>query len=131
MTRVKRLALVVILLHLLVVAAHGRAHRILFISLTPHQEIFVLVAVLLGPLVAALLLISRAPRAGAWLLLLSMAASLAFGAYYHFLAVGPDNVVSVSPGGWGRIFQVTAVLLSLFEALSVGAGIALLRKAAS
>ncbi len=131
MTRVKRLALVVILLHLLVVAAHGRAHRILFISLTPHQKIFVLVAVLLGPLVAALLLISRAPRAGAWLLLLSIAASLAFGAYHHFLAVGPDNIGSVASSGWGRIFQVTAVLLSLFEALGVGASIALLRKSAS
>ena len=131
MTRVKRLALVVILIHLLVVAVHGRAHRILLISLTPNQDIFVLVAFLLGPLVAALLLISRAPRTGAWLLLLSMAASLAFGAYYHFLAMGPDNIRSVSSGGWGGVFQASAVLLFLFEALGIGVGIALLRKTTS
>ncbi len=128
MTRVKRLALVVILLHLLVVAVHGRAHRVLLISLTPNQDILVLLLFLLGPLVAALLLISRASRAGAWLLLLSMAASLAFGGYYHFLAAGPDNVGSVFPGGWGRVFQASAVLLILSEALGVGASIALLRK---
>lgn len=131
MTRLKRFALLVILVHLLVVAVHGRAHRYLIIPLTRTQEIFILAAVLLGPLVAALLLISRAPRAGAWLLLLSMAASLAFGAYYHFLAIGPDNVASVSSIGWGRVFQASSVLLVLIEALGVGAGVALLRKPAS
>ncbi len=131
MTRVKKLTLVVILVHLLLVAVHGRAHRHLLISLTHAQEIFILAGVLLGPLVAALLLVSRAPRAGAWLLLLSMAASLAFGAYYHFLAIGPDNIRSVSSGSWGRVFQASAVLLILSEALGVGASIALLRKPAS
>jgi hypothetical protein len=131
MTRLKRFALLLILAHLLVVAVHGRAHRQLTIPLTRTQEIFILAAVLLGPLVAALLLISRAPRAGAWLLLLSMAASLAFGAYYHFLAIGSDNVASVSSIGWGRIFQASSVLLVLIEALGMGAGIALLRKPVS
>lgn len=131
MTRLKRFALLLILVHLLVVAVHGRAHRHLIIPLTRTQEIFILAAVLLGPLVAALLLISRAPRAGAWLLLLSMAASLAFGAYYHFLAIGSDNVASVSSIGWGRIFQASSVLLVLIEALGMGTGIALLRKPAS
>jgi hypothetical protein len=76
-------------------------------------------------------LISRAPRAGAWLLLLSMAASLAFGAYYHFLAIGPDNVGSISSGSWGTVFLASSVLLVLIEALGVGAGIALLRKPVS
>ena len=131
MTRVKRFALLVVLAHLLVVAVHGRAHRHLIIPLTRAQEIFILAAVLLGPLVAVLLLVSRAPRAGAWLLLLSLAASLAFGAYHHFLAIGPDNVGNVSSSGWGRVFQASSVLLVLIEALGVGAGIALLRESKS
>lgn len=131
MTRLKRFALLVILAHLLVVAIHGRAHRQLIVPLTRTQEIFILAAVLLGPLVAALLLISRAPRFGAWLLLLSMAASLAFGAYYHFLVTGPDNVGSISAGNWGTVFLASSVLLVLIEALGVGAGVALLRKPAN
>jgi len=49
--------------------------------------------------------------AGAWLLLGSMAGSLAFKFAYHFLIPGPDNVFTLEPGAWLAPFWVSTVLL--------------------
>ncbi len=69
----------------------------------------------LAPLVAMVLLWTRLARAGAILLLVSMAASLVFGAYYHFLLAGPDNVLHLPIGSAQTSFQLTAVLLVITE----------------
>lgn len=53
------------------------------------------------------------------MLLLSMAGSLLFGGFYHFIAAGPDNVASLTTHPWTHTFQLTAWLLALTEAAGV------------
>ncbi len=120
-------AIGVILIHLGVIAVHGRAHSLLHISLTHLQQVFVFVVILAGPLLAGILLLFKAQRAAAVLLLLSMVGSLAFGAYNHFVVTGADNALHVAPGTWGTAFQITSILLVVTETLGCWAGIALLR----
>jgi len=122
-----RFAIGVILVHLGVIAVHGRAHSLLHISLTHLQQVFVLVVILAGPLLAGILLLFKAQRAAAVLLLLSMVGSLAFGTYNHFVVTGADNALHVAPGTWGTAFQITSILLVVTETLGCWAGIALLR----
>ena len=111
MIRKTQFALSVILVHLAVSVIHGRAHDFLQISLTRVQQIFVFAVILGGPLLAGILLLCKARRAGALLLLFSMAGSLVFGAYYHFVAESADNALHVAPGPWGTTFQITSILL--------------------
>jgi hypothetical protein len=73
------------------------------------------------PLVAVVLLWRRSAL-GFPLLFGSMLGSLLFGAYYHFIAAGADNVASLPPHAWALPFQVTAVLLALTEAAGVVVG---------
>jgi hypothetical protein len=54
-----------------------------------------------------------------------MAGALVFGVYYHFILPGPDHVTHISlPVSLDMrdIFDVSAVLLALFECLGVLAG---------
>ncbi len=119
-----RFAIGVILAHAAIVMAHGAAHLHLIISLSSSQRLFVNVVIVIAPLVAAILLWRRFLRAGALLLTISMAGSLAFGVYYHFVLSGPDNVSSMPQGTWGIVFQVSAVLLALTEGMGCAGGIA-------
>lgn len=50
-----------------------------------------------------------------------MAASLAFGVYFHFLVQNPDNVLAVT-GSWHGPFFLTAVLVAVAGAAGVVAG---------
>jgi hypothetical protein len=120
-------ALAVILVHLGIALLHGGAHKNLLIGLSISQEVFVWTVIIAAPLIAALLLLLKLRRAGGYFLLLSMAGSLVFGAWNHFLARGADNIASTPPNGWGLAFRVTASLLFLTEALGCGLGIGLLR----
>jgi hypothetical protein len=107
----------IVLAHLAVNVVHGLAHAKLHVGLTRGQIDFIVAVILLGPILAMILLWTRLRRAGAWLLLVSMAGSFVFGAYYHFLLNSPDNVSHVSAGSYRMAFQITAVLLALTEAL--------------
>jgi hypothetical protein len=118
----------VVVAHLGVSLLHRQAHIHLQIMLTRNQWLFVLAVITLAPPVAAILLWTRLRRVAAWLLLLSMLGSFVFGAYYHFVAVSPDNVSQVPPGAWGTRFQLSAVLLAVVEGLGCGVGIWALRQ---
>src|SRR5260370_28940070 len=88
----------VVLAHLLVNIIHGAAHRELHVELDPAAMLFVISVILLCPLIAVVLLwVSQKPL-GLALLALSMAASLIFGLYKHFVLIGPDHVGEQSPG---------------------------------
>jgi hypothetical protein len=106
---------VIVAAHLAVSLFHRTAHEHLHIGLSPIQTSFVVIVILIGPLVAAALLWTRWPRAGALLLALSMAGSLAFGVYYHFVEISPDHVSQVPEETWGTVFRATAVLLAMLE----------------
>jgi hypothetical protein len=126
-SRKGKFALAIILVHLGIAVLHGSAHKNLFIGLSVSQEFFVWTVIIAAPLIAAILLLVRMRRAGGLFLFLSMAGSIVFGAWNHFLMQGADNIASSPPTGWGLAFRVTASLLFLTEGLGCALGISLLQ----
>jgi len=98
-------------------------------SLPVWQLTYIAVVVYAAPMVAAVLLWTRFRRSGAWLLVASMAGSLALGLLYHFLVPGPDNVFTQPPEPWRAAFVVTALLLSLLQAAGVLVGLRVAERA--
>ena len=130
MQKSARFALVMILAHVVVNLAHGMAHRELGIPLSRAQELFITTVIGIAPLLAAVL-IWKGPKFGGGLLLAaSLAGSLVFGVWYHFVAVSPDHVSHLpmtGTPGWRILFQATAILLVPTEGLGCWAGIRLLQ----
>jgi len=56
------------------------------------------------------------------MVLLPLAVALVIGTYSHFLSTGSDNVLRMPASGPTLSFQVSAVLLSLLEALGCWLG---------
>jgi hypothetical protein len=120
MTRGQTLAAIV-LVHLAISIAHGRAHAGAQVSLPLAGAQFVYIVILAGPLVG--LAVSRwRPRTGAWIVAASMSGALVFGLINHFVIAGSDHVMQVAQE-WRMLFGVTAALLVVSEAIGVGAGI--------
>ena len=120
----KKWALIVTGLHLVIVIFHAAAHKILAVDLSSIQLIFVVTVIILGPLAAAFLIVKSA-RPGALLFLLTMIASLIFGLYFHFVADSADNVfhaAEIHRTAWSEVFASTAYLLALGEALGAAIG---------
>ncbi len=111
------------LAHLVVNIIHGATHRELHVELGPAAMLFVIGVILLCPLFAMVLLWASQRRLGLVLLILSMAASLVFGLYNHFVVMGPDHVGEQAPGSWGTAFALTAYLLFLTEAVGTYMGL--------
>lgn len=112
----------IVLAHLLVTIVHGLAHSRLRIELSPAGRLFVIVVIIISPLVAGIVLWTSRQRTGSWLLALSMAASLLFGLYKHFVAMGPDRVGEQAAGQWATVFAATAYLLLMSEAFGTYVG---------
>jgi hypothetical protein len=112
----------VVIIHLIVAAIHGMAHRKLGIDLSFLQKLFVITIITAAPILAMILLPTRAFTAGAALLVFSLAGSLLFGILYHFVIHSNDHVLHLPSSRWKLPFQITAVLLSLTELLGVWIG---------
>jgi hypothetical protein len=125
---IARYGTAIVLSHLLVNIVHGAAHSELQIGLNGAETLFVALVIVTGPLVAMALLWTSRQRAGAALLAFTMAGSLLFGLYHHFVAMGPDHVAAQVPGAWGIAFVVTACLLLLIEAMGTYAGLRWFRR---
>jgi hypothetical protein len=126
-----RFAAATIIAHAAVGILHGAAHQKLDIQLSQAQLLFIIIIITAAPLAAAVLLWKRIVRVGAALLLSSMAGSLPFGVYNHFVALSPDHVSRVGglpQTGWALTFQITAALLALTEFLGIYAGIRILKR---
>lgn len=121
--RIRLFGSAVVLAHLVVSLVHGAAHQQLHIDLTTPEMLFVAAVILIGPLVAMALLWTTRQRLGLGLLAITMAGSLAFGLYHHFVAMGPDHVAAQIGGFWGTTFVVTACLLLLTEAIGTYIGL--------
>lgn len=102
---------------------HGLAHVETGVYLGPLGNLFVALVITVAPLAAAALLWTTRARAGALLLVGSMAGALVFGVYHHFVVVSPDHVLHV-PGteAWRRVFQVSSVLVALSEVVGCAVG---------
>ena len=120
MTRGQALTAVV-LTHLAINLAHGRAHAGAQVPLGFAGALFVYLVILAGPL-AGLALWRWRPRAAAWMVAAAMGGALAFGLINHFIVDGPDHVAHVA-AGWRSLFGVTAALLVICEAAGTAIGI--------
>jgi hypothetical protein len=123
-------AIAMIVVHLAVNVLHGVAHQRLAIEISPAENVFVVLVILIAPLVAGGLLLLKAYRLGAWLLVVSMAGALVFGIYKHFIAPGPDHAFGLPYSEWALVFQATAILLVATEAVGCWAGIQILGREA-
>jgi hypothetical protein len=119
----------IVFVNRLINIVHGVAPLELHIDLSAAEKLFVAVVILAGPLVAMALLWTPWQRLGLGLLALTMAGSLAFGLYHHFVAMGPDHVGAQVAGFWGTTFVVTACLLFLAEAVGTYVGVRYLCRA--
>ncbi len=109
---------------------HGLAHVEIPVPLSPLQSLFVGIVIFLTPIIAAVLLWTQFYRIGSWLLLSSMAGSLLFAIYNHLIVISPDHVSQVSFEGWGLLFQVTAILILIVNALGCWISVSALKAAA-
>jgi uncharacterized membrane protein len=107
----------IVALHVITNGLHGLAHIEIPVALSQLQSSFVAIVIFLIPIIAAVLLWTLLYRAGSWLLLGSFAGSLLFGLYNHFIAISPDHVSQVSFVGWSLLFQITAYLILIVDAL--------------
>jgi hypothetical protein len=116
-----RIALTVLgAVHLAVAIWHGAMHKELAVGLSPAQNLFVYVVVVLAPLVAVGLLWTRYVGLALWPFLVAMCASLLFGTYYHYVFVSPDNIHDL-PAGTAAAharFALSAAILALVELAS-------------
>jgi hypothetical protein len=116
---IRALVAIAVVAHLVVNVLHGQAHMSLSVGLSPWQQVFVYVVILLMPLVALALVFTRHSRLALWLLLVSMLGSFIFGGVYHYIVISPDHVAHLPPGDARGIFRVTALLLLVTEAFGV------------
>ena len=124
----KSLATIAVLAHLLVSLVHGYAHNQLGVGLSAWQNFYVLVVITLAPLVALALVWMRRERIGFALLVISMAGSLIFGGYFHYIGISPDHVSHLPAGDAQGMFRVTAVLLLATELFGAVVGVLGMRK---
>jgi hypothetical protein len=124
----KSLATIAVLAHLLVSLVHGYAHNQLGVGLSAWQNSYVLIVITLGPLIALALVWMRRTRVGFALLAISMAGSLIFGGYFHYIGISPDHVSHLPPGDAQGMFRVTAVLLLATELFGAIVGVLGMRK---
>jgi hypothetical protein len=106
----------IVLVHLVVLFGHGAAHSHLQIEPSSWQSAFIAIVIFGMPVLAALLLWTPWQRAGVVFLGVSLAGSLVFGLYFHFVAGGRDSVFNPIDTQWGIWFRVTSGLLALIEA---------------
>jgi hypothetical protein len=119
---------IAILAHLVVVVFHGQAHTRLGVGLTDWQQQYVLIVIVVAPLIAFVLSLTRYAKAGLWLLFASMLGSLIFGVCYHYIIVSPDHVSHLPPGEARGLFRATALALLVTETFGVGVGATALRR---
>ena len=110
----RRVAILLVVLHLLITTPHSLAHTNLHIAMEAWQNIYIFLVILIAPIVAALLIWKRKPS-GFVVLALSMIGSFVFGVYYHFVATGADNVFTLLVSSWTLTFQLSAWLLAITE----------------
>ncbi len=120
------LLILIVLAHLAVTVLHGRAHSGAVVPVSTVASVFIVSVIVTAPIVGAVVLWFFSTEWGAWVLALSLAASLIFGVVNHFILESPDHVARIA-SEWKGLFTVTAVLLALTEAL--GSGLAFWRAA--
>jgi hypothetical protein len=121
-------AILVVLAHIVINVIHGIAHQQLGVSISDFQSAYVFLVTLVAPITAAIMLLflnkPKIQRGGAWLLLVSMLASLLFGIIYHMVLPSSDNIFTVMQNSslYGVVFTSTATLLLIVEGVGTWVG---------
>lgn len=115
-----------VMAHLAISFVHGAAHAQAQVPMSLAANLFVFIVILAGPLIG-LVLTLWSKRVGAWVIGITMAASLVFGVANHFVLATPDHVSHVDPH-WRPLFAATALLLAVTEALGAALAIRALRE---
>ena len=124
-----RYAILVVLAHIIINVIHGIAHQQLGVSISNFQSVYVILVAITAPIAAVvmLLLFLNKPKiqlGGAWLLLVSMLASLLFGVIYHIVLLSSDNIFTVMQNSslYSVVFTSTATLLLIVEGVGTWVG---------
>jgi len=123
-----RYAILVVLAHIVINAIHGIAHQQLGVSISDFQSAYVFIVTLVAPIIAVIMLLfldkPKILLGGAWLLFVSMLASLLFGVVYHIVIPSSDNIFTVmqNPSLYSVVFTSTAVLLLIVEGVGTWVG---------
>jgi hypothetical protein len=123
-----RYAILVVLAHIVINGIHGIAHQQLGVSISDFQSAYVFLVTLVTPIVAVIMLLFlNKPKillGGAWLLLVSMLASLMFGIVYHIVLPSSDNIFTVMQNSslYSAVFTSTATLLLIVEGVGTWVG---------
>ena len=128
MRMLKRIALVIVAIHFVVVVLHSIAHQLLSVNASPAQLAFIIPVIVVAPVLSGVML-PRFEKFGTVLLTASMIGSFVFGVYYHFTADTIDHVAHVAqlePHRWSQMFLATSYLLAISELLGAIVGVLLL-----
>ena len=112
----------VVIVHLVVLFWHWSAHAHIPVPLSALQSVFVTAVVLVLPVAGAGFLWTHRKCTAAWLILLSMFASLLFGFVNHFMLPSPDYVLAVPAHAWRYSFVLSAGLLVVTETIGTVLG---------
>jgi len=77
---------------------HGDAHEILEIALPGFKMAFVVIVILIGPISGTALIWTNHSILGCWITGCSMAGSVLFSVYHHYVLISIDNVDHLPPG---------------------------------
>lgn len=113
----------VVIAHTLISALHGLAHLLIPVPISVLQALFIAGVISALPIVAMLLVWRQQVKWASTVLLVSMAGSLLFGLYNHFVVISPDHFSQMPPTSLGVLFQVTAILLAVSEGIGIGVSV--------
>ena len=113
----RNMGTLIVVVHMAALLGHAASHAHLTIGVDTWQFAFIAVLIFAAPLFAMILLWMHFQTAGVLLLGTSMAGSLIFGVYFHFVVAGADNAFEMGSGDWKTAFRITAGLLAAIEAL--------------
>jgi len=118
MTKIVITGLVIV--HLAASFWHGSAHTHLGIELSTEQTLFIYIVIIIAPIVAAILVLTRYVSIGLWVFFLSMLGSFLFGAYQHYVLVSPDNINQLPAGTseYHSHFVISAGVIAFLELAS-------------
>jgi len=128
MEKVSRYGTAFVVIHGLVSLLHEIAHRMLPVTLPLFKYILAYTFFGVLPLIALALLWTSYGRAGLWVLLVSMIASLIFGGVHHFILHSSDHILAAPHGAWLPVFQATAVVMLMLEAFGCWLSLRLLAR---
>ncbi len=115
---------ILVLVHFMTALWHGDAHTVLEINLPAVKTLFIYLVIVLAPLAGTILLWTRYYSVGIAVVTISMASSLAFGVYHHYILISPDNIAHLPAGlpAAQAQFINSAALIALFELVSALVG---------